>query len=295
MKKIFLFAALLASALTASADSFGTRMYLLGDAFETGWSIDDMNLMVTDAVGRYHWVGHLKEGWFRFKVNNTSGDWKNCYGPAENGAAFESGELFYVAETDNYEAPSYHLTAAGDYRIDIDLLGQKPCVTVSDAAGQEATNVTVQHPHYLYPIGDALTYGWSLDEGRYQPLRETAFDNGIYEGMIHFDEDGGELKFLCKADWGNHYGPADNGAALTEDGAAVVLHTDGDYKFQVSDIAGDLKAVLDVNTLTLTLNDPITGITVAQTSLAAPAKKLENGEITIVSNGVRYNTAGVRK
>lgn len=218
--------------MSASADTFGTRMYLLGEATPSGWNLNnDMTMMETIEVGKYQWIGHLNEGYFRFKVNCTSGDWKNCYGPADNGADFVSGELlFWSSETDG-EAPSFNNKVAGEYKIEIDLTGAAPRLTVSDGTGLTPSDVKADYPHYIYPIGDALSCGWSTDVAKWSPLKETEFNSGIYMGAIELVAEG-ELKFLHQGDWGDQYGPVVGGYEVGALGDYDICKPSDDNKFK---------------------------------------------------------------
>lgn len=287
MKRIFLALAIIACAFAAKADEFGTRMYMLGSATPTGWSIDDMKLMETLEVGHYVWVGDLVAGEIRFKVNNTSNDWGNCYGPATTGAPLATGELGWY---DN----NFAVAAAGRYKIDINLLGATPAITVEDATGVTPTDVVALYPHYLYPIGSALSYGWSLDDARTAPLKETAFDSGIYTGTMTIAGDG-ELKFLKKGDWGPQYGPAENGAAITNYGEFAITEPTGDNKYAVSGISGEVSVTIDVQAGTLVIGEPSSVNSLKAETAQKAVKTLENGEIVIIKNGVKYNIAGAQK
>lgn len=271
MKKLYAtIIALMAIAMSASADTFGTRMYLLGEATPSGWNLNkDMTMMETIEVGKYQWIGHLKEGYFRFKVNCTSGDWKNCYGPAENGADFVSGVLVFWSNETEGEAPSYNNKVEGDYKVEIDLTGSAPMITVSDGTGLTPSDVKADYPHYIYPIGNALSCGWSPDVAKWSPLKETAFNSGIYKGAIELIGEG-ELKFLHQGDWGDQYGPVEGGYEIAALGDYDICKPSVDNKFN-NKLTGTYDIIVNAKEGKMTIAEYGTGIKTINAAKTADA------------------------
>lgn len=111
------------------------------------------------------------------------------------------------------------------------------------AAGANALDRT----DLLFPIGSATPWGWSTDDA--SAISETS--PGVYSGILYLVADE-EMKFLCQDDWGNMYGPAENGAKPDADGnITMAFYEDGtpDNKMMVAESANYL-ITIDTEALT---------------------------------------------
>lgn len=123
----------------------------------------------------------------------------------------------------------------------------KKIITLAIAASVACSASALDRTDVLFPIGDATPWGWSLDDA--SALSETS--TGVYTGTLWLEADK-ELKFLCQDDWGNMYGPAENGASPDADGkVTMAYYADGtpDNKMKVNESANYL-ITIDTKALT---------------------------------------------
>ena len=89
-----------------------TELYMLGDACDTGWSLDEMQAFANDG-GIFTWTGNLKsEGEFRFPLQKVSNQWWPCLMISEDGTSLVYG-------TSDDEKVIYHVPETGNYTITI--------------------------------------------------------------------------------------------------------------------------------------------------------------------------------
>lgn len=188
--KLLLFSALALCSATVAANDYPTSLYVIGDATPAQWNSDDVIRMVTVEEGVYEYTGDLTEGRMRFV---TTYDFAPGYGPAEATTVVSDNpnETYLELTTGSHELElrsdytspdkSFKVMAAGRYQFRVDLTGETPVVEVSDA-----TNLPDQwatHSESIYAVGSATNAGWFIENSI--ALHETAFDSGIYQGLLY--------------------------------------------------------------------------------------------------------------
>ena len=143
--------------------------------------------------------------------------------------------------------------AASYVRVCIDYNNPKPYIWLEWLAPKE-----------VYPIGNATTYEWEPSKS-VALTRVEGEEEMVYSGTLALKA--GELKFLCQAEWGKHFGPKEPGVAMAEAGDyEVALIEDGDNKWN-NTLVGDFVVTLNVETLKLTVEKLGTTTLVEQMSV----------------------------
>ena len=171
--------------------------------------------------------------------------------------------------------------AASYVRVCIDYNNPKPYIWLEWLAPKE-----------VYPIGSATTYEWEPNNS-VALTRVEGEEEMVYSGTLALKA--GELKFLCQAEWGKHFGPKEPGVAMAEAGDyEVALIEDGDNKWN-NTLVGDFVVTLNAEAGTLTLvavENPESLIEQTETQEAC-RKVLRNGQVLILRGDKAYNLLGV--
>lgn len=253
MKKIFsvLFVAML-SVVTISA--YPTRMYMIGDATSTGWSLDEAMLMESETEGVYEFVGDLNNGSLKFVPQK---DWVPSFGPMENGTALAIGEHELSFRASYEDADNSFAVSAGRYALTLDLTGESMILRVADGTDIEDKGIFAYYPATIYPIGDATAAGWTPANAI--EMIETATNSGVYTDTMNLQS--GELKFLHQRDWGAAFGATMSGVVVNGAGEYdLQILGDEDNKFIVS-LEEETTFIVTVNAvlglLQLELTEPV--------------------------------------
>lgn len=248
MKKVFIFSCFLVLLPLLTKAAHPSRMYLIGDATSSGWSLDDAALMETVSDGIYEWVGDLNAGALKFVCQK---DFLPSYGPSENNTPLVVGTMDLMIRTSYDDADNVFAVTAGRWFLRIDLTSETPQIIVADGVGLADKGYTIYYPATLYAIGTATAVGWSASDAIGYP--ETGFNSGLYKG--HLTLNSGELKFLNQKDWGAGFGATVSNDLIAASGVyAIEALNDSDKKFVV-DIADTIRfeIIIDLVSGTLTL------------------------------------------
>ncbi len=153
--------------------SFIKELYVLGDACDTGWSIDAMPAFENKGNGIFEWEGHLNpSGAFRFPLQKVANEWWPCLVMGT-----EAGSL--VIDKDGSVNSAFTVDTDGVWHVTVDTWSMTYTITyVSEYVPGGIAE--------LYVLGDACDAGWSLDA-------MTAFENkgnGIFEWEGHLNSTG---------------------------------------------------------------------------------------------------------
>ena len=232
--------------MLAAVQVFAGRIYLIGTATSSGWSLDAAPLMEQTGDNVYQWVGNLKDGKLKFLTHK---DWVPSYGPTTNNTVLTVGTFDLQLRSSNDEPDNAFAVTAGRYALTIDLSGDTPQLTVANGAELPDKGLSSYYPEAIYAIGSATTAGWRTPDA--VEMHESAFNSGIYNGTLTLSS--GELKFLNQKAFGAGYGASVsndpiNGAgvytlkALDEDDLkfAVTLDEATEFDVTVNIVAGSL-------------------------------------------------------
>ena len=214
--------------MLAAVQVFAGRIYLIGDAMSSGWSLDAAPLMEQTGDNVYQWVGNLKDGPLKFLTHK---DWVPSYGPTTNNTALTVGTFDLQLRSSNDEPDNAFAVTAGRYALTIDLSGDTPQLTVANGAELPDKGLSSYYPEAIYAIGSATTAGWrTLDAVE---MHESAFNSGIYNGTLTLSS--GELKFLNQKDFGAGYGASVSNDPINGAGVYTLVALDkADLKFAVT-------------------------------------------------------------
>lgn len=235
--------------MLAAVQVFAGRIYLIGTATSSGWSLDAAPLMEQTGDNVYQWVGNLKDGKLKFLTHK---DWVPSYGPTTNNTVLTVGTFDLQLRSSNDEPDNAFAVTAGRYALTIDLSGDTPQLTVANGAELPDKGLSSYYPEAIYAIGSATTAGWRTPDA--VEMHESAFNSGIYNGTLTLSS--GELKFLNQKDWGAGYGASVSNDPINGAGVYTLKALDGDdLKFAVTlDKATefDVTANIVAGSLTLT-------------------------------------------
>lgn len=214
--------------MLAAVQVFAGRIYLIGDAMSSGWSLDAAPLMEQTGDNVYQWVGNLNDGKLKFLTHK---DWVPSYGPTTNSTALTVG-TFALQLRSSYDDPdNAFAVTAGRYALTIDLSGDTPQLTVANGAELPDKGLSSYYPEAIYAIGSATTAGWTASSAI--EMHESAFNSGIYNGTLTLSS--GELKFLNQKDFGAGYGASVSNDPINGAGVYTLKALDGDdLKFAVT-------------------------------------------------------------
>lgn len=150
-----------------------TELYMLGQACDTGWAIDQMTAFEL-VDGLWVWEGNLKpddgEGdseVFCFMPQKVSGQWWPRFIPNADATA--------VTYTEEEIPNTYQVESDGYYKITVDPVTL--AMTIERLSDRQAFVPQVTE---LYVLGDAVDTGWSLD---HMPAFEN--NNGVFTWTGH--------------------------------------------------------------------------------------------------------------
>ena len=214
--------------MLAAVQVFAGRIYLIGPATSSGWSLDAAPLMEQTGDNVYQWVGDLNDGKLKFITHK---DFVPSYGPTTNNTALTVG-TFDLQLRSSYDDPdNAFAVTAGRYALTIDLSGDTPQLTVANGAGLPDKGLSSYYPEAIYAIGSATTAGWRTPDA--VEMHESACNSGIYNGTLTLSS--GELKFLNQKDFGAGYGASVSNDPINGAGVYTLKALDkADLKFAVT-------------------------------------------------------------
>lgn len=214
--------------MLAAVQVFAGRIYLIGTATSSGWSLDAAPLMEQTGDNVYQWVGNLNNGTLKFLTHK---DWVPSYGPTTNNTALTVGTSVLQLRSSDDDPDNAFAVTAGRYALTIDLSGDTPQLTVANGAELPDKGLSSYYPEAIYAIGSATTAGWTASNA--VEMHESAFNSGIYNGTLTLSS--GELKFLNQKDWGAGYGASVSNDPINGAGVYTLKALDGDdLKFAVT-------------------------------------------------------------
>ena len=214
--------------MLAAVQVFAGRIYLIGDAMSSGWSLDAAPLMEQTGDNVYQWVGNLNDGKLKFLTHK---DFVPSYGPTTNNTALTEGTSDLQLRSSYDDPDNAFAVTAGRYALTIDLSGDTPQLTVANGAELPDKGLSSYYPEAIYAIGSATTAGWTASSAI--EMHESAFNSGIYNGTLTLSS--GELKFLNQKDWGAGYGASVSNDPINGAGVYTLKALDGDdLKFAVT-------------------------------------------------------------
>ena len=214
--------------MLAAVQVFAGRIYLIGDATSSGWSLDAAPLMEQTGDNVYQWVGNLKDGPLKFLTHK---DWVPSYGPKTDSTALTVGTFDLQLRSSDDDPDNAYAVTAGRYALTIDLSGDTPQLTVANGAELPDKGLSSYYPEAIYAIGSATTAGWTAPSAI--EMHESAFNSGIYNGTLTLSS--GELKFLNQKDWGAGYGASVSNDPINGAGVYTLVALDkADLKFAVT-------------------------------------------------------------
>lgn len=217
-----------------------TRLYLMGEATEAGWSLNLMDMMVEEN-GSYVWVGDLKDGSLKFMFTNMS--FGDSYGAPTADAPLTIGTIVLGENKEGVD--NKFAVAAGRYSLTI-TLGETPTLLVADGTGLADKRIAAAdiYPETLYAVGNATEAGWTPADA----IRMAETEYGKYAGELTLKAgENLEMKFLAQQDWGTQYGPRTDGEEVKAAGEfSLVKATEGDPKYHTN-LAADTKFVVSLD------------------------------------------------
>lgn len=223
--------------ITPVEDAPFSELYIVGDATESGWNIDNPAGFTQSELDPFifNYEGNFAPGEFKIfagPMGDWCGDW---YRPQVDDKALENGEVVQAAgcEPDNTWLVTEE--TAGRYRISLNT----------------ATNTIRFNKVNLHMVGDAGPNGWNINNPA--PME---YVNGdfVYTGPLK----AGELKFSkYQGDWcdGEWINAAENAQAITNTEFITTFGCEGpDNKWRLSaDDAGDYEIRINLDTETMTV------------------------------------------
>lgn len=219
-------------------------LFMIGEATEGGWSLDNATEVPLASDGLYVWEGALKEGTFKACVTKDFS--APFYRPAvadvevsANGVA--DHRMVFTTDPDD----QWKVVKNGRYRLSFNTTEM-----TFDAVCLEAEPDVPEPPAELpalYMIGDATTGGWSLDNA----TEITAGSDGlhIWEGVLNT----GTFKACGTKDFSApFYRPAIADVEVSANGVAdhrMVFTTDPDDKWKVT-TAGRYRLTFNTQAMT---------------------------------------------
>ena len=214
--------------MLAAVQVFAGRIYLIGDAMSSGWSLDAAPLMEQTGDNVYQWVGNLNNGTLKFLTHK---DFVPSYGPTTNNTALTVGTFDLQLRSSDADPDNKFAVTAGRYALTIDLSGDTPQLTVANGAELPDKGLSSYYPEAIYAIGSATTAGWRTPDA--VEMHESAFNSGIYNGTLTLSS--GELKFLNQKAFGAGYGASVSNDPINGAGVYTLKALDeADLKFAVT-------------------------------------------------------------
>ena len=214
--------------MLAAVQVFAGRIYLIGPATSSGWSLDAAPLMEQTGDNLYQWVGNLNDGKLKFLTHKN---FVPSYGPTTDSTALTVGTFDLQLRSSNDDPDNAFAVTAGRYALTIDLSGDTPQLTVANGAELPDKGLSSYYPEAIYAIGSATTAGWRTSDA--VEMHESACNSGIYNGTLTLSS--GELKFLNQKDWGAGYGASVSNDPINGAGVYTLVALDkADLKFAVT-------------------------------------------------------------
>ena len=214
--------------MLAAVQVFAGRIYLIGPATSSGWSLDAAPLMEQTGDNLYQWVGNLNDGKLKFLTHKN---FVPSYGPTTDSTALTVGTFDLQLRSSNDDPDNAFAVTAGRYALTIDLSGDTPQLTVANGAELPDKGLSSYYPEAIYAIGSATTAGWRTPDA--VEMHESACNSGIYNGTLTLSS--GELKFLNQKDWGAGYGASVSNDPINGAGVYTLVALDkADLKFAVT-------------------------------------------------------------
>lgn len=141
------------SGVAMNATNFQSDLYLLGDAFETvpTWEPTGKFPATNNQDGTYTWSGPLFEG-SSFRFSNIGDTWGS-----QTFEILDAGDGTPIAVNANPNddiVPNFSVPAEGLYDVKVDFTKMQAILTKTDQ-------------RFIYPVGSATPYGWTLTPGNY--------------------------------------------------------------------------------------------------------------------------------
>lgn len=170
----------LAVCATASADDYN-RIFVVGDATLTGWSLDDAQALLAKPESPKVYTGTLYlKNTDDFKFLSVPEFGNQEFGLAAGETTPVSGS-FTLAEGNNDEGyGKLSVATSGNYYIEVDTENLTGSITLSD---YQDTQITYSS---IYLIGSATNGGWSVDAGT--PLYQVKDTPYIFTSAIALKE-----------------------------------------------------------------------------------------------------------
>lgn len=214
-----------------------TELYMLGDACDTGWSLDAMTAFENKGNGIFEWEGHLNAaGEFRFPLQKQSNVWWPCLvmGATEGTLAIGHGDD---------EKNQIPIDKDGIWHIKVDVNAMTYEMTLVKEDGPEEGGIEVSE---LYVLGDATDTGWDLGA-------MTAFENkgdGKFEWEGHLKPTG-QFRFPLQKESNVWWPCLVKGA---EEGTLALGKGDGDNNAFTVDTDGIWHINVDTKAMTYSMN-----------------------------------------
>ena len=268
--------------------AYAHRVYPIGTACTWGWTTSEAQPMpqVGEETGIYTDTLMLKSGELKFMLHPNFSIGSHFGPDTANTPLDTAGVHPVVLHTDgDYK---WNCTLSGMFVVTLNSIESTLTLVQLDTVVEEPE---VVYPKVVYPIGSACEWGWTI--GSAQVMARLVDTVAVYADTLTLQA--GELKFLCQADWGKHFGPKEPGVGMSEVGDyEVALIEDGDNKWN-NTLVGDFVVTLNAETSTLTLvpvNNPESLIEQTETQEAC-RKVLRNGQVLILRGDKAYNLLGV--
>lgn len=219
-----------------------SELWIVGDATESGWNVDDPAALTRDEENSavFTYEGNLKPGEMKIfagPMGDFCGEW---YRPFENGKALEDGSVEQSAGCDPDNKWKVTEETVGRYKITINI--------VENTISFEKIN--------LYIVGDGTPSGWDIAT----PVMLT-YENGdfAFNGELGADNPTGEFKFSkftgdwCLGDWVN----SANSSQSLDNTEFIITHgcdgPDNKWKLQDGDAGNyEIRINLDAETMSIT-------------------------------------------
>lgn len=226
-------------------------VFAIGDALESGWSLDAAPLLTVSADNKYIYSGELKLGFGDLKFGTVKDFGAAFIHPVNAGCLISKDGVadnaidFYAGDPD----AKWRVNDEGTYKVTLDLQNRTIAVEYVGEGGGEVADDAI-NTDVLYIVGDASPKGWSLDEAI--GLTKSADDAYIftYEGELNV----GEFKFCIDRDWGAKFiRPEVNGTEIDHNGMVaqkfLYYAGDPDNKWKIVE-AGKYRLTLDLKNRT---------------------------------------------
>ena len=260
------------------ASAIPAQIFPIGDGTPYGWIPSSSEAIEqVEETGIFDGIVLLKNG--QFKLLHQQ-DWGAHYGPVKDSVIISGAGTYTLCKpegdykwlvSDMPDLTAFHLIA------DVN----KGTLVLRDTVFEIPALTT------LYMCGDAVG-GWSFDDNAIELHSESEDSVFYYEGPLS----DGEFKFFEKKDFGSQaWGAVAAGTPVTGSGEFDLIRLTEDNKFYMT--AGDYKLTANLKTgkMTVVYTAPSA---VENTEAGQVIKTLENGQVVIIREGVKYTVLGQR-